>query len=87
MSFTSDLAAVSISKDDLDTQLELAEAWTSLVHTFPKENVYVLPSIEHAVGVVREEANNGRPVEVLVTGSLHLIGGLIEVAGLSDFAL
>ena len=55
--------------------------------TFPKENAHVLPSIEHAVGVVRKEASNGRSVEVLVTGSLHLVGGLIEVAGLSDVAL
>jgi folylpolyglutamate synthase len=83
----SDLTAVSVSKDDLNTQRELAEAWTSLVPTFPKENIHVLSSIEHAVGVVRDEANNGRPVEVLVTGSLHLVGGLIEVAGLSDVAL
>lgn len=54
---------------------------------FPKENIHVLPSIEHAVGVVRGEISSGRPVEVLVTGSLHLVGGLIEVAGLSDVAL
>ena len=27
------------------------------------------------------------PVDVLVTGSLHLVGGVIEVAGLSDVAL
>ena len=55
--------------------------------TFPKENVHVLPSIEHAVGIVRGEASNDRPVEALVTGSLHLVGGVIEVAGLSDVAL
>jgi len=85
--FKGDLTTVSISKDDLKTQQELAEAWTSLVPIFPKENTHVLPSIEHAVGIVREEASNGRPVEVLVTGSLHLVGGLIEVAGLSDVAL
>ena len=87
MPFPTDLTAISVSKDDLNTQQELAEAWTSSVPTFPKENVHVLPSIEHAVAVVREQANNGRPVEVLVTGSLHLVGGLIEVAGLSDVAL
>ncbi len=58
-----------------------------MLPTFPKENVHVLSSIEHAVGVVREKATNGRPVEVLVMGSLHLVGGLIEVAGLSDVAL
>jgi folylpolyglutamate synthase len=85
--FPSDLTAVAVSKDDLSAQRELAEAWTLLVPNFSKENVHVLPSVEHAVGVVREEANNGKPVEVLVTGSLHLVGGLIEVAGLSDVAL
>jgi folylpolyglutamate synthase len=87
LAFPSDLTAVTVSKDDLKTQQELAEAWTSLVPTFPKENVHVLLSIEHAVGVVREKATNGAPVEVFVTGSLHLVGGLIEVAGLSDVAL
>ena len=81
---------MSISGEDLTqlkTQQELAVAWTSLLPTFPSENVHVLPSIEHAVRVVREGTNNGRPVEVLVTGSLHLVGGLIEVAGLSEVAL
>lgn len=87
MPFPSDLTAVSISKDGLKTQQELAEAWTSLIPTFQKEDTHVLPSIEHAVGIVREEASIGRPVEVLVTGSLHLVGGLIEAAGLSDVAL
>ena len=81
---------MSIPEEDLaqlKTQQELAMAWTSLLPTFPNENVHVLPSIEHAVRVVREETSNGKPVEVLVTGSLHLIGGLIEVAGLSEVAL
>ena len=55
--------------------------------TFPKENVHVLLSIEHTVGVIRKKATNGGPVDVFVTGSLHLVGGLIEVAGLSDVAL
>jgi len=85
--FKGDLTAVTVVKDDLKTQQGLADAWTSLVPNFPKENVHVLPSVEHAVGIAREEASKGRPVEVLVTGSLHLIGGLIEVAGLSDVAL
>ena len=71
----------------LITQRELAAAWTSLLPTFPKENVHILPSIEHAVRVVRDETSDDRPVEVLVTGSLHLVGGLIEVAGLSEVAL
>ncbi|KAF8272540.1 FolC bifunctional protein [Lactarius quietus] len=88
--FKGDLTSMSISAEDLaqlKTQQELAVAWTSLLPTFPNENVHVLPSIEHAVRVVREETGNGKPVEVLVTGSLHLVGGLIEVAGLSEVAL
>ncbi|KAI0307269.1 Mur ligase [Multifurca ochricompacta] len=89
-SFKGDLTAVSIPADDLallKSQQELAVAWASMVPTFPKENIHVLPSIEHAVRVVREEARRGRLVDVLVTGSLHLVGGLIEVSGLSDVAL
>ncbi|KAH8999222.1 Mur ligase [Lactarius akahatsu] len=88
--FKGDLTSMSIPEDDLarlKTQQELAAAWTSLLPTFPNENVHVLPSIEHAVRAVRDETSNGRPVEVLTTGSLHLIGGLIEVAGLSEVAL
>ena len=55
---------------------------------FPKENVHVLPSIEHAVNVVRDlDASGDKAVDVLVAGSLHLVGGVIEVAGLSDVAL
>ncbi|KAH9006929.1 Mur ligase [Lactarius hatsudake] len=88
--FKGDLTSMSIPEDDLaqlKTQQELAAAWKSLLPTFPNENVHVLPSIEHAVRAVRDETSNGRPVEVLTTGSLHLIGGLIEVAGLSEVAL
>ncbi len=55
---------------------------------FPKENIHVLPSIEHAVKVVRNlDASGEKDVDVLVAGSLHLVGGVIEVAGLSDVAL
>ena len=38
--------------------------------------------------MVREvESEVGDGVDVLVAGSLHLVGGVIEVAGLSDVAL
>ncbi|KAI9466907.1 Mur ligase [Lactarius psammicola] len=88
--FKGDLTSMSIPEEDLTqlkTQQELAAAWTSLLPTFPNENVHVLPSIEHAVRVVRDETSDGRSVEVLVAGSLHLVGGLIEVAGLSEVTL
>jgi folylpolyglutamate synthase len=51
-------------------------------------NVHVLPSIEHAVRTVRGIKSEGEEeVDVLVAGSLHLVGGITEVAGLSDVAL
>ena len=87
----SDLTTLAIPDADLahlKTQHELASAWSSLVPTFPKESIHVLPSIEHAVNVVRRlNASGDKPVDVLVAGSLHLVGGVIEVAGLSDVAL
>jgi len=55
---------------------------------FPTNNIHVLPSIEHAVRVVRGIGlEGGEGVDVFVTGSLHLVGGVIEVAGLSNVAL
>ena len=82
---------MALSDDDklhLKTQRELADAWAALVPFFPQDRVHVLPSIEHAVNVVRKLGASGeQPVDVLVAGSLHLVGGVIEVAGLSDVAL
>ncbi|TFY67717.1 hypothetical protein EVG20_g3845 [Dentipellis fragilis] len=87
-----DLTTLAIPKDDLmhlKTQQDLASAWSSLVPTFPTANIHVLPSIEHAIGTVRGlsvEEGCGH-TDVLVAGSLHLVGGVIEVAGLADVAL
>ncbi|KDQ20498.1 hypothetical protein BOTBODRAFT_26515 [Botryobasidium botryosum FD-172 SS1] len=90
-SFKGDLTS-TILKDEADqlaTQKEIAAAWASLVPGFPASNIHVLPSIEHAVKVVRdlETKVDGGDVDVLVTGSLHLVGGTIEVAGLAEVAL
>lgn len=55
---------------------------------FPSDHIHVLPSIEHAVKVVEAiQLERSEVAKVLVTGSLHLVGGLIEVAGLSEAAL
>ena len=86
-----DLTSRSIETADtspVKVQNELAAAWLSLIPEFSTSNVHVLPSIEHAIRVVRgvgAEGDGG--VDVLVAGSLHLVGGVIEVAGLSDVAL
>lgn len=84
-----DLTTHAIAESDLTqlkTQHELAAAWHSLVPSFLKDHVHILPSIEHAVSVVRRLEDNG-PVDVLVAGSLHLVGGIIEVADLAEVAL
>lgn len=87
----SDLTTRAISDSDLaqlKTQNELASAWRSLVPSFPQDRIHVLPSIEHAVRMVHEQEASGKgKVDVLVTGSLHLVGGIIEVAQLADVAL
>ncbi|PVG03448.1 FolC bifunctional protein [Serendipita vermifera] len=72
----------------LKTQTDLANAWKDLVPAFAKEQIHVVPSIEHAVHLVNKaRKDTGKPVDALVTGSLLLVGGLIEVAGLTQVAL
>ncbi|KIM90938.1 hypothetical protein PILCRDRAFT_811436 [Piloderma croceum F 1598] len=91
-SWKKDLTAVSTSEQELaqlKTQKELASAWSEQNPSFPQSSIHIVPTIEHAVNVVRglESESNDTDVSVLVTGSLHLVGGLIEAASLSDIAL
>ena len=74
-----DLVSINTNKDDvgsLRVQKELAETWDRVD---PSATVNVLSTIEEAVARARELAAQGNDVEVLVTGSLHLVGGCIEV--------
>jgi folylpolyglutamate synthase len=87
-----DLIAVSTPESELtqlNTQKELAFAWSELNPSFPTSRIHILPSIEHAVNCVRslESESHDPDIYILVTGSLHLVGGLIEAASLSDAAL
>jgi len=91
--FKGDLTSKSIPEKDLaqlTTQHELAAAWSSLIPTFPSDHIHVLPSIQHAINLLHDiytEDELSQHVDVLVSGSLHLVGGVIEVAGLSEVAL
>lgn len=76
-----DLMSVVITtsnKDVLGTQKELAATWEEID---PGTNASVVTTIEEAIDLVREisSANDQVPVVTLVTGSLHLVGGLLEV--------
>lgn len=90
--FSSDLVSISTTDEErlqLTTQQELATAWSDLKPTFPPSHIHVLPTIEHAVKLVNTFSRGASNTDVyaLVTGSLHLVGGLIEAASLSDVAL
>lgn len=83
-------AVATADTSPVKTQSELAAAWKSLIPEFPADNIHVLPSIEHAIRVVREvglEEGGEGGADILVAGSLHLVGGVVEVAGLSEVAL
>ncbi|KAF8529057.1 FolC bifunctional protein [Hysterangium stoloniferum] len=88
--FKPDFTSHAIATNDpasLTTQNELALSWIKLIPDYPNSNVKVLPSIQHAVEVVRSLETLEKSINILVCGSLHLVGGVIEVAGLSDIAL
>lgn len=73
----------------LTTQHEFADAWKQLVPVFPKEDSHVLTTIQDAVdlvGTLHDSAETGGDMDVLVIGSLHLVGGLIGVAKLEERA-
>jgi folylpolyglutamate synthase len=59
----------------LKVQKELAEMWKKID---PAADVKVTGTIEEALNFTRE-ALDGKEGLVLVTGSLHLVGGAIEV--------
>ncbi|KAG6378713.1 FolC bifunctional protein [Boletus reticuloceps] len=87
--FKGDLTSVALAsakRTGPTTQDQLKVAWSHMVKEFPSNAIHSFPSIEHAVRKVREHSATRR-THVLVAGSLHLVGGVIEVAGLSSVAL
>ncbi|OAP62254.1 hypothetical protein AYL99_04457 [Fonsecaea erecta] len=86
--FKPDLISVNINASDVDSmkvQNNLAETWRGIDSL---ARVEVVRTIEEAVSIVRNFANVHRQnasaaeekeVAALVTGSLHLVGGFLEV--------
>ena len=76
--YKADLVSMNTNQHDISSlkvQKELAAAWDQID---PEAQVHVVETIEEAVARARELSGNAK-AEVLVTGSLHLVGGLIEV--------
>ncbi|RPB12953.1 folylpolyglutamate synthase [Morchella conica CCBAS932] len=64
---------------ELQVQKTLEAAWKEQTAAWRKQaETHVVATIEGAVGVVGELSAKGE-VQVFVTGSLHLVGGLLEV--------
>jgi folylpolyglutamate synthase len=79
-----DLVSINTNQQDVDTltvQKALANTWSEIDSS---AEVHVLKTIEDAVGAARSIANEWAKgtdgeVMVLITGSLHLVGGALEV--------
>ncbi|KZT53290.1 FolC bifunctional protein [Calocera cornea HHB12733] len=85
--FKGDLTSKVLTQTDLSglkTQHELADAWKAIVPDFAAENIHILPSVQDSVVLARSLESPGGEKDVVVAGSLHLVGATIEVAGLSD---
>ena len=77
--FKPDLVSVNINASDIEAlkvQKELAETWKAID---AQADVSVVRTIEEAVELVRQQTDEGAPVTAFVTGSLHLVGGFLEV--------
>jgi folylpolyglutamate synthase/dihydropteroate synthase len=78
-----DLVSAVVDPNSFEIQREIAEGWEEVVKARQPElkaEVHILGSIQEAVETVRGLKSGEQEVEVLVTGSLLLIGGLMEVA-------
>jgi folylpolyglutamate synthase len=85
--FRPDLVSMNTNADDLEllrVQKSLATAWNDID---PKAQTHVFSTIEEAVDFAREVAGQERkdlqkdepPVMTFVTGSIHLVGGFLDV--------
>ncbi|CCK67983.1 tetrahydrofolate synthase KNAG_0A02940 [Huiozyma naganishii CBS 8797] len=76
--YSADLVSMNTNKEEVDklsVQKELSKQWNVLQDG---SNAHVATSIEWAVNLI-EKLRDGKPVDVFVTGSLHLVGGLLVV--------
>lgn len=74
--YSAELTSLNVSKDDVDelvVQKELSNTWKDIDS---KTTTHVCANIEEAINAIR--SYDGK-VQVLVTGSLHLVGGVLTV--------
>ncbi|CCF55817.1 hypothetical protein KAFR_0A03820 [Kazachstania africana CBS 2517] len=75
--YSSDLVSMNTSKEDVDNlkiQEALAMFWVGLD---PESSTHVVQNIETAVDLI--DNLTSEPLDIFVTGSLHLVGGLLVI--------
>ena len=66
----------------LDRCIKHREIWNELDEEKTAQNIQIecFPSIQHAINFIHNiKDNNSKSINVLVTGSLHLVGGALKV--------
>ncbi|CAG8438844.1 8593_t:CDS:10 [Ambispora gerdemannii] len=81
----------ALSTISLTNQESFKNDWLSLIaqqetnNNILEQRAHLFPSIEHAINWIKEYVvrgtENNTHVQVLVSGSLHLVGGVLEVLG------
>ena len=67
----------TVAKDPcLRVQAENKEAWLQLI---PGADVEVQPNIDEALASIESWTNSGEKCRALVTGILHLVGGVLSI--------
>ncbi|KAH6633964.1 Mur ligase [Chaetomium sp. MPI-SDFR-AT-0129] len=68
--------------EEMTQQRIFAERWKQLD---PSANILLIPTIEEAINTAREFAKEDEPpVQALITGSLHLVGGALGILEKAD---
>lgn len=69
-----------IIDEKLTLQKKLAESWNQLNSSVDNHETHVFSSIEESVKwIIEYHQQTDREIQVLITGSLHLVGGVMAV--------
>ncbi len=64
---------------NLTVQTGFLDVWKDLEPSLPTSNIHLLPNIQEAVELIDEFSDELGEVQIFVTGSLHLVGGIISI--------
>ena len=59
----------------MTVQKDFARAWA---HSDPNANIHTIPTIQEAIELAQEFSEGLEETQIFVTGSLHLVGGVLS---------